>query len=96
MLARPLQVGTGEVVTVRYIPTLSNRIGPDILVDCRGFASIIGFHIFRNLLEIDFSQIRKYLIINHLNTSCGVINKFLTNFDDFRAVYLFGIQIDIE
>jgi len=28
--------------------------------------------------------------------SCGVVNKFLTNFDDFRAVYLFGIQVDIE
>ena len=27
---------------------------------------------------------------------CGVVNKFLTNFDDFRAVYLFGIQADME
>lgn len=27
---------------------------------------------------------------------CGVVNKFLTNFDDFLAVYLFGLQIDIE
>ena len=26
---------------------------------------------------------------------CGVVNKFLTNFDDFMAVYLFGSQIDI-
>ena len=26
----------------------------------------------------------------------GVVNKFLTNFDDFLAMYLFGLQIDIE
>jgi hypothetical protein len=65
-------------------------------VECRGFASIIGFHIFRNLLEIDFSQIRKYLIINYLNALCGVVNKFLTNFNDCKDVYLFGIQLDME
>ena len=63
---------------------------------CRGFASIISFHIFRILLEIDFSQIRKHLIINYLDASCGQWDKYLTNFDDFRAVYLFGIQIGIE
>ena len=65
-------------------------------MDCRGFGSIISFHIFRILLEINFSQNHKYLIINYLNTSCVVVNKFLTNFDDLRAVYLFGIQVDIE
>ena len=27
---------------------------------------------------------------------CGVVNKFLTNFDDFRTVHLFGIQADAE
>ena len=26
---------------------------------------------------------------------CGVVNKFLTNFNDFYDVYLFGMQIDI-
>ena len=24
----------------------------------------------------------------------GVVNLYLTNFDDFREVYLFGIQVD--
>ena len=36
------------------------------------------------------------MIINYLNTLCGVVNKFLTNFDDFKDVYLFGIQINEE
>ena len=27
---------------------------------------------------------------------CGVVNKYLTSFDDFWSVYLFGIQVDIE
>lgn len=27
---------------------------------------------------------------------CGVVNNYRTNFDDFRAVYLFGIQADAE
>ena len=40
-------------------------------MDCRGFGSIISFHIFRILLEINFSQNHKYLTINYLNTSCG-------------------------
>ena len=65
-------------------------------MECRGFASIISFHIFRNLLEIDFSQIRKHMIINYLNTLCGQRDNYRTNFNDFRAVYLFGIQMDIK
>ena len=28
--------------------------------------------------------------------SCGVVNKFLTNFEDLMEVYLFGIQLGIE
>ena len=27
---------------------------------------------------------------------CGQRDNYRTNFDDFRAVYLFGIQVDIE
>ena len=27
---------------------------------------------------------------------CGQWDNYRTNFDDFRAVYLFGIQMDIE
>ena len=63
-------------------------------MECRGFASIINFHIFRNLLEINFSQNHKYLIINYLNTSCGQRDNYRTNFDDFRTVYLLGLQIN--
>ena len=47
-------------------------------------------------IDYQFSQIRKCLIINHLNTLCGQWDKYLTNFDDFKAVYLFGLQVDIE
>lgn len=25
---------------------------------------------------------------------CGVVNKYLTNYEDFEAVYLFGLQIN--
>ena len=62
-------------------------------MECRGFASIISLHIFRILLEIDFSQSRKLLIINYLNTLCGVVNLYRTILEDIEAVYLFGIQI---
>ena len=62
-------------------------------MECRGFVSIISFHIFRNLSEIDFSQVRKYQIINYLNTSCWQRDKYLTNYEDFFAVYLFGLQV---
>lgn len=65
-------------------------------MDCRGFGSIISFHIFRILLEINFSQNHKYLIINYLNTSCGVVNKFLTIINDLFEAYLIGIQLSIE
>jgi len=26
---------------------------------------------------------------------CGVVNKFLTNYEDLMAVYSFGLQIDV-
>lgn len=34
--------------------------------------------------------------LKNVAQKCGQRDKYLTNFDDFRAVYLFGIQMDIE
>ena len=49
-----------------------------------------------NSVRNQLSQNYKYLIINYLNASCGQQDNYRTNFNDFRAVYLFGIQMDIK
>lgn len=37
-----------------------------------------------------------FLLMAIATLSCGQWDKYLTNFDDFIAVYLFGIQMDIN
>ncbi len=34
------------------------------------------------------------MIINYLNTSCGVVNLYRTIIEDIEAVYLFSVQLN--
>ena len=33
--------------------------------------------------------------LKNVAQKCGVVNKFLTNYEDLMAVYSFGLQIDV-